>query len=31
MVAKMLSWICSKLKTDNDKKDPFGDDPFVVL
>jgi hypothetical protein len=30
-MAKMLSWVRSKLKARNEKKDPFGNDPFAVL
>ena len=30
-MAKMLSWVCLKFKTGNEKKDPFGSDPFIVL
>jgi hypothetical protein len=31
MITKMLTWVCSKLKTQNSNKDPFGNDPFAVL
>jgi hypothetical protein len=31
MILKMLTWVNSKLKADSVTKDPFGDDPFVVL
>ena len=31
MIAKIITWICSKLKTESETRDPFGDDPFIVL
>ncbi len=31
MIAKMLNWVCFKLKTNAGNKDPFGSDPFIVL
>jgi hypothetical protein len=31
MIAKMLTWVCTKFKSGTENKDPFGNDPFIVL